>query len=391
MTPENIQLMYLLKAHILESDSVETVPDADPRKLIAVAVRQNILSMIGDKLPALTDGDPEYAEELRSLHLSMMKQIYIVSKRMNRAMTMLEKMKEIGIRAVVLKGCAARELYPVPEWRTMGDIDALIAPEDMEKARELFIAEGYEVKGSIKRELVCEKEKNIEWEIKCSLEAEFKDSYPKWDKRYYGEAEPWKHGQYAPTPTLLLQHIIVHTAKNLLHIGAGVRNLCDIALCVKKLPDIDYGLIRKTCAEEDCIKIYNTLMSCVRYWFGVDVSAAGAEIVSDSSVEAVTDYMLSETIYGKRNGDNRLMNWTLRDDDEISPWRKIFFPSVKLMKMPYPYLKKYPFLLPAAWVQRGYDAIVKQKIPIGQMVRGAKKSVDFSREHDEYLKRLGLK
>jgi hypothetical protein len=132
-------------------------------------------------------------------------------------------------------------------------------------------------------------------------------------------------------------------------------------------------------------------MSCVHKWFDIDISHTGAVPISDEAADNVVEYMLSETIYGKNNADNRLTNWTLRQDDNISPWRKVFFPSVKLMQMPYPYLKKYPFLLPAAWVQRAYDAILKQKIPIKQMLQGAGKSVDFAKEHEKYMKELGLK
>ena len=100
--------------------------------------------------------------------------------------------------------------------------------------------------------------------------------------------------------------------------------------------------------------------------------------------------MLSETIYGKRSPDNRLTHWTLRKDD-ISPWRKIFFPSVKIMKMPYPYLKKYPFLLPIAWIQRAFNAIVTQKIPVSNMIKGMKESVNYANEHDKLMNELDLK
>ncbi|MDO5399291.1 MAG: nucleotidyltransferase family protein [bacterium] len=390
MTPENKQIMLLLKAHITGSGTV-TLSEANLGEVIETADRQNILSMISDKLIEIFNGDKERAEDGRKLYLSMMRQIYSTSRKFERAMSMLALMHDNGIKAVALKGCALRDFYPVPEWRTMGDIDILISSEDMEKTRDLFEANGYTVTGTKKREFDCAKDKNISWEIKCTLEAEYKDSYIKWDKIYYDSAEPWKYNQYFPNYTLLLQHIIIHTACNLISIGAGVRNLCDIAVCVRSFPDIDYNVVRSVCAEEGYIKVYNALMSCVEYWFDIDISDKGAEKLNEDKIQAVTEYMLSETVYGKRNADNRLTNWTLREDDEISPWRKVFFPSLKLMKMPYPYLKKYPFLLPAAWVQRGFDAVVKQKIPIKQMITGVKKSVDYAREHEEYIKKLGLK
>ena len=375
----------------MERETVHIVPDVDWQKLIETAKRQNILSMICDKLIGLHKEIEVTAEASQELYLSMMKQVYLTSKKFMQAMNMLELMSENEIKVVVLKGCALRDLYPVPEWRTMGDIDVLISPSDMEKTKKLFAENGYEVKGTIKRELDCYKEKNIPWEIKCSLEAEFKESYEKWDDIYFNSAKQWKYNQYMPSSTLLFQHIIVHTANNLVSIGAGIRNLCDISLCMKKMPDIDYRAVKEACENEGFIKVYNALISCAGRWFDVDVSNTGAEIIDNEAVDNIIEYMLSETIYGKCNADNRLMNWTVRQDDNISIWRKVFFPSVKLMKMPYPYLKKYPFLLPVAWIQRAYDAIFKQKIPIVQMLHGAKESVDFAEEHETYMRKLGLK
>lgn len=391
MNPENIQLMNLLTSHILEQDNVRIIPNVDWHRLVSIAERQNILEMIGDKLLGIKEQALFTSEESQNLYMRIMKRIYLTSKKFERAINMLELMHQNGIRVIVLKGCAVRDLYPVPEWRTMGDIDILIAPCDMKKAKALFEEHGYEVKGTPKREFDCYKDKNIPWEIKCTLEAEFKDSYVKWDKMYFDSVQPWKYSQYMPLSTLLFQHIIIHTAGNLSTVGAGVRNLCDIALCMMKLTDIDYSSVKQTCEEEGYIKVYNALMNCVRYWFDIDISHTGAELLPNEAVENITEYMLSETIYGKRNADNRLINWTLRRDESISPWRKVFFPSIKLLKMPYPYLKKYPFLLPAAWIQRGYDAVFKQKIPVSQMIKGAKESVDYAKEHEEYMKKLGLK
>ncbi len=389
MTKENRRLMQLLKAHLTQGKA-EALPGVDWHTVIETAERQNILAIAGDKILELKDTVFQSPEESKQLYLKIMKQLYLMNKKEERAARMFKLLKENNIKTVALKGAAIRDLYPVPQWRTMGDIDVLVSPKDMDKIKVLFSENGYKVSGTAEREWDCYKDKNLPWEIKCSLEAEYKDSYEHWNGIYYSNVQQWKHGQYKPINTLIFQHILLHTATNLVTLGAGVRNLCDIALCMSNMPDIDYEAVKKVLEDEGYMKAYNAIINCVNYWFDVNVSNTGAEKIKDENIEAITDYMLSETIYGKRSPDNRLTHWTLRKDD-ISPWRKIFFPSVKIMKMPYPYLKKYPLLLPIAWIQRAFNAIVTQKIPVSNMIKGMKESVDYANEHDKLMNELGLK
>lgn len=43
-----------------------------------------------------------------------------------------------GVRVVILKGAAAAMYYPVPEYRSMGDIDLIVRPEDFDRAFEIM-------------------------------------------------------------------------------------------------------------------------------------------------------------------------------------------------------------------------------------------------------------
>ena len=47
-------------------------------------------------------------------------------------------LEDAGIRVAIIKGSAAAIYYPVPEYRTMGDVDLLVSPKDYKKAIELL-------------------------------------------------------------------------------------------------------------------------------------------------------------------------------------------------------------------------------------------------------------
>ena len=58
-----------------------------------------------------------------------------------------ELMTKAGIPYVVLKGAASAYYYPLPHQRMMGDVDFLVAEDDVERAMELLIGEGFVLAG----------------------------------------------------------------------------------------------------------------------------------------------------------------------------------------------------------------------------------------------------
>ena len=48
-----------------------------------------------------------------------------------------------GIPHVILKGCASAYYYPNPYLRSMGDVDFLVYPEDVEKVKKIFMCNGF--------------------------------------------------------------------------------------------------------------------------------------------------------------------------------------------------------------------------------------------------------
>ena len=53
-------------------------------------------------------------------------------------------MEEEKIPYAFFKGYELRELYPVPELRTMGDVDVLVRDEDLERTAEVLCGLGYQ-------------------------------------------------------------------------------------------------------------------------------------------------------------------------------------------------------------------------------------------------------
>ena len=59
----------------------------------------------------------------------------------------------VTVPYVILKGTAAAQYYPYPEYRVMGDIDIMTKREDFETARQEFLADGYTIEKELNREI----------------------------------------------------------------------------------------------------------------------------------------------------------------------------------------------------------------------------------------------
>ena len=68
----------------------------------------------------------------------MFETIAVTSHRYNEFLKMSRIFADNGIKIVILKGGFMRQLYPVPELRTMGDFDVLVRKSDLSSITNIF-------------------------------------------------------------------------------------------------------------------------------------------------------------------------------------------------------------------------------------------------------------
>lgn len=64
-------------------------------------------------------------------------------KLLHEQQQLIELMEKNRINMAILKGCAASIYYPKPEYRTMGDVDFLVPPQDFQRAYHILLENGY--------------------------------------------------------------------------------------------------------------------------------------------------------------------------------------------------------------------------------------------------------
>ena len=128
-------------------------------------------------------------------------------------------------------------------------------------------------------------------------------------------------------------------------------------------------------------------MNAVKQFFDVDISESN---VPKKDSEQFVEYMMINGVFGKQ-GNDIVPQAAKHEDDSIGGLRKILFPTVKMLDYRYKYLKKFPFLLPFAWIHRMFSAVFRWKYSFKQMAGDLKEAVEFSEERSKWINNLNLR
>ena len=283
-----------------------------------------------------------------------------------------EKLRAGGCTPLVVKGFVCRNLYPKPDLRVSSDEDILIPPEQFDRCRQILQAFGMETDLPNSRQETDyevpyrKKDSALFIEVHKSLFPPESDAYGDWN-RFFEDAQQnaVADGEVLTlSPTDHLFYLICHACKHFIHSGFGIRQVCDIVMFANA-----YGKqVNWSKVYDNCCQIRAEVFAAAIFRIGEKYltfdpeKAAYPKAFRDISVDE-TDMLqdlLSAGIYGSANrsrlhSSNVTLN-ALSSDRQgrrtKSSLRSTLFPTAKSLEYRYPYLEKYPILLPVAWTSR---------------------------------------
>lgn len=302
-----------------------------------------------------------------------------------------------GIDHLRLKGAAIRELYPIPQFRSFGDVDILIRKEDREKSRRLFHEMGFSEIAAWEP-IFCYRRKYEFYEIHSEL---LEWEIPR--KPQCGEffRQPWENTQrrseteYCFTPEYNFLYLLTHLAKHLNSEGAGIRMYMDLAVYLQHYGDaMDWDQIRNELAEMDLLEFGQTALYAVQEWFGVSCVLSDTE-KSPDFMDRFAHRTLQGGIYGNQDKDSGTLDLgkEIRASGKtrrFSAVMKRVFPPARQIAPRYTYLKKRTWLLPVAWVHRiviNRDLFASRYSEIREILRA---DPEEAKEWSRLLRETGL-
>lgn len=294
----------------------------------------------------------------------------------NESLTLIYDLQQQGYDPVVMKGMVCRELYPKPCLRYSVDEDFLVKSEDFADFHRLILQAGmYADKPDADLDKEFElsfhkKESPLYIELHKSPFEQESSVFNSWNQffsRVYErtvtvQIQDVKVRTLEPTDHLLF--LILHAFKHFLFSGFGIRQVCDIMLFAEAYGSrIDWKYIEECCTECRALLFTMAVFQIAEKHLGFDEDkacfpASWRERQVDE--QPLLDDILTGGLYGVSE-PNRVhsSNITLSAVEHAEQGHQAtkgvlrsLFPPRTYMEQVFPYVKKHPYLLPWAWMQR---------------------------------------
>lgn len=282
-----------------------------------------------------------------------------------------------------LKGAVIRGIYPEPWMRTSCDIDILVRPDDLQKAKELLVQHlNYRMDSDVAYHDIS---LYSPFGMHIELHHSIKENNEKFDKILGGVWEfaypaiPNGH-KYVQSNTYLLFHMIAHTAYHFASGGCGMRSVLDIWL-LRRVIDFNVQELRSLLADSELDRFYSKITELGEYWFGNEKQA-------DSVVLEMEKYVLLGGTYGV-NGQSAVFKRAKNGGRLRYFFSRLFLPYDNLAVL-YPVVKKHKILTPFCQIARWFGVIFKTKRIANEAKRIVAANDNEVRNVASLLESLGL-
>ena len=200
-------------------------------------------------------------------------------------------------------------------------------------------------------------------------------------------------GFLAMLPHEHLLYLLLHAYKHFVRSGIGARQFCDIGLWAREYhTKIDWQRLR-----EQCESVHAATFAAAAFRIARDDLGIEFDLPAPWSDAVDAEPLLHDTLCGGVYGSNDLTRLhsstvTLNAVKSSRKGRKstvlrTIFPEKAYLESRYSYLKKRPYLLPVAWVQRIAHYAGEKKTGADSSASG---SIKLAKERIELMKRYGI-
>ncbi len=362
-------LIKLLSASL--TDSVPAIPDGDIDwdYLYDLSVLHKVEAMayIGlskaEKVPVeVTDKfENEYKREIAFEMIRHSEGRKILSAFENRE-----------IDCMPLKGWIIKDMYPMPAMRYMCDIDILFKEEMADEVRSVLESMGYEAVEFGKNPDVYMKKPILNIEMHKALIQDKTDHFEKtWDRALLNKNK--KH-TYSMSLEDYYIYMSAHLRKHFFGSGTGIRSVCDVYVFLRENKDkLNESYIRDKLQKSGIYEFDRKVRKLCEAWF------ENGEMTEET--ERLGHKFLNCGVFGTEESNSLNTAATELDSMKGKSFRQkkiryiihLILPPVSVMKEEYAYLERFPFLLPFAWIVRGFRSVFMRKNAVKKALKNAAK------------------
>ena len=309
------------------------------------------------------------------------------------------KLRTAGLHPVVVKGQLCGRLYPLKDHRISADDDLYIPDAEFMACHEQLLANGLTTDtptdelATADEVSYTKKGSPLYIELHRHLFDSAKDAHDELN-HFFTDLTPVEiDGFLAMPPHEHLLYLLLHAYKHFVRSGIGARQFCDIGLWARAYhAEIDWQRLHEQCESVHAATFAAAAFRIAGDYLGIEFDLPAPW---DGSIDV--EPLLHDTFCGGVYGSNdltRLHSSTVtlnavkasRTGEKSSVLRTVF-PKREYLERRYPYLKKRPYMLPVAWVQRiAHYASEKQS----GSDNSASGSIKLAKERIELMKQYDI-
>lgn len=398
MTPTTIETQFLHIAKAAISGGDLPAEKVDWPAIFTLANQQKLLPIVFEavrKMPAAGENAALFAVTKQQVIGQVLNQ----TVRSAEFADLYHKLRAAGLHPIVVKGQLCSRLYPLKDHRISADDDLLIPDGEFMACHEQLLTNGLTTDTPVDELSTADEvsyTKNgspLYIELHRHLFDSSEDTHDELN-HFFTDLKPIEvDGFLTMPPHEHLLYLVLHAYKHFVRSGIGLRQFCDIGLWAREYHDeIDWQRLHEQCESVHAATFAAAAFRIARDYLGIDFDLP---MPWDASIDV--EPLLHDTLCGGVYGSNDLTclhssTVTLNAvkasrTGEKSSVLSTVFPKREYLERRYPYLKKRPYLLPVAWVQRiAHYASEKQSNPDNS----ASGSIKLGKERIELMKRYGI-
>ena len=361
LTATERQFLHIAKAAV--SGGELPAENVDWPAIFTLANQQKLLPILFEavrKMPAAEENVALFAVTKQQVIGQVLNQ----TVRSAEFADLYHKLRSAGLHPIVVKGQLCSRLYPQTDHRISADDDLLIPDGEFMACHEQLLANGLTTDTPVDELATADevsytkKGSPLYIELHRHLFDSAEDAHDELN-HFFTDINPVEmDGFLAMPPHEHLLYLILHAYKHFVRSGIGLRQFCDIGLWAQEYhAEIDWQLLHDQCESVHAATFAAAAFRIAREYLGIefDLPAPWSDAVD---AEPLLHDSLCGGVYGS-NDLTRLHSSTVtlnavkasRTGEKSSVLRTVF-PKREYLERRYPYLKKHPYLLPVAWVQR---------------------------------------
>ena len=396
LTTTETQFLHIAKAAISGGDL--PAEKVDWPTIFALAGQQKLLPILFEtvrKMPAAEENVALFAVTKQQVIAQVLHQAI----RASEFAGLYQRLRAAGLHPIVVKGQLCSRLYPLKDHRISADDDLLIPDGEFFACHEQLLANGLTTDTPADElatadEVSYTKEGSpLYIELHRHLFDSAEDAHDELN-HFFTDLNPVEtDGFLAMPPHEHLLYLILHAYKHFVRSGIGLRQFCDIGLWAREYhAEIDWRRL-----HDQCVSVHAATFAAASFRIARDDLGIKFDLPMPWDASIDVEPLLHDTLCGGVYGSNdltRLHSSTVTLNavkasrtGEKSGILRTVFPKREYLERRYPYLKKRPYLLPVAWVQRIVHYASEKQSGADNSASG---SIKLGKERIELMKRYGI-